>query len=64
MAAGVGVALLPAWALAASTQDGVRAVRLDGVDDRVVEVLVRPDARRVPGVASVLADLRAAAAAR
>ena len=63
VAAGVGVALLPAWALAASTQDGVRAVRLDGVDDRVIEVLVRPDARRVPGVAAVLADLRAAAAA-
>jgi DNA-binding transcriptional LysR family regulator len=62
VAAGLGVALLPAWALAASTQAGVRAVRLAGVDDRVVEVLVRPDARRVPGVAAVLADLRAAAA--
>jgi hypothetical protein len=37
-------------------------VQLAGVDDRMVEVLVRPDARRVPGVAAVLADLRTAAA--
>lgn len=64
VAAGLGVALLPAWALAASTQEGVRAVPVHGVDDRVVEVLVRPDARRVPGVAAVLADLRTAAAAQ
>jgi DNA-binding transcriptional LysR family regulator len=62
VAAGLGVALLPAWALQASTQQGVRAVRLHGVDDRMVEVLVRPDSRRVPGVAAVLADLRIAAA--
>ena len=27
-------------------------------DERVVEVLVRPDARRVPGVAAVLSGLR------
>jgi molybdate transport repressor ModE-like protein len=60
VAAGLGVALLPAWALAASTQDGVRAVPVRGVDDRIVEILVRPDARRVPAVAAVLTDLRAA----
>jgi DNA-binding transcriptional LysR family regulator len=58
VAAGLGVALLPAWALAASRQDGVRTVPVQGVDDRVVEVLVRPDARRVPAVAAVLAGLR------
>jgi len=62
VAAGLGVALLPAWALAASTQEGVRAVRVDGVDERVVEILVRPDARRVPAVHAVLTDLRAWAA--
>ncbi len=61
VASGLGVALLPAWALEASTQDGVRAVGLRGVDDRIVEVLVRPDARRVPAVAAVLTDLRARA---
>ena len=62
VASGLGVALLPAWAFAASVQEGVRAVPVRGVDDRVVEVLVRPDARRVPGVAAVLAGLRTAAA--
>lgn len=62
VASGLGVALLPAWALAASAQDGVRAVPIRGVDDRIVEVLVRPDARRVPGVAAVLTDLRGWAA--
>jgi molybdate transport repressor ModE-like protein len=60
VARGLGVALLPAWALAASAQDGVAAVPVRGVDDRVVDVLFRPDARRVPGVAAVLAALRAA----
>lgn len=59
VAAGLGVALLPAWALAASTQDGVRAVAIAGVDDRIVDILVRPDARRVPAVAAVINDLRA-----
>ena len=62
VAAGLGVALLPAWALAAAAQVGVQAIPLRGVDDRIVEVLVRPDARRIPGVAAVLADLRAWAA--
>ena len=62
VAAGLGVALLPAWAFSASAQDGVDAVAVSGVDDRIVEVLVRPDARRVPSVAAVLSDLRARAA--
>lgn len=57
----VGVALLPAWALQASTQAGVQALPLRGVDDRVVDVLVRPDARPVPGVAAVLRGLHEAA---
>jgi len=61
VAAGLGVALLPAWALTASTQNGVRAVAVGGVDDRVVEVLLRPETRRVAAVAALLADLRTAA---
>lgn len=61
VAATLGVALLPAWALAAAIQEGVRAVPVRGVDDRIVEVLVRPDARRVPGVAAVLTELGARA---
>ncbi len=58
VARGLGVALLPSWALEVSVQEGVRAVPVSGVDDRVVEVLVRPDARRVPAVAAVLSRLR------
>ena len=61
VAAELGVTLLPAWALAASRQDGVAAVPVRGVDDRIVEILVRPDARRVPAVAAVLTTLRARA---
>jgi DNA-binding transcriptional LysR family regulator len=61
VARGLGVALLPAWALAAGRQDGVAAVDLPDVDGRVVETLVRPDARRVPAVAAMLAALREAA---
>lgn len=61
VAAQLGVALLPAWALEASTQAGVSAVPIAGVDDRIVEVLVRPDARRVPAVAALITDLRARA---
>ena len=38
-------------------------VPVTGVDERVVEVLVRPDARRIAAVAAVLAGLREAAAA-
>ena len=62
VARGLGVALLPTWALQASRQDGVDAVPVAGVDDRVVEVLLRPDARRVPAVAAVLSGLRQTAA--
>ena len=62
VARGLGVALLPAWALAASTQPGVDALPVTGVDDRLVEVLVRPDTRRIPAVAAVLAGLRATGA--
>lgn len=62
VARGLGVALLPSWALEASAQDGVVALPVAGVDDRVVEVLLRPESRRVPAVAAVLARLRAAAA--
>ncbi len=61
VARGLGVALLPSWALEASAQPGIVAVPVSGVDDRVVDVLVRPDARRVPGVAAVLDGLRTAA---
>lgn len=61
VASGLGVALLPSWALQTSPQAGVVGVPVTGVDERVVEVLVRPDARRVPAVAAVLAGLRAAA---
>ena len=61
VAAGLGVALLPAWALDASHQPGIRALAVTGVDDRIVDVLVRPDSRGVPSVATVLTDLRSAA---
>lgn len=61
VAAGLGVALLPAWALAASTQPGVVTVDMPDVDGRVVEVLLRPDARRVPAVRAALQALSAAA---
>ena len=54
VARGLGVALLPSWALLAATQPCVTALPVAGVDERVVEVLVRPDARRVPAVAAVL----------
>jgi glycosyltransferase involved in cell wall biosynthesis len=37
------------------------AVSVRDLDGRVVETLARPDARRVPGVAALLAALRAAA---
>ncbi len=60
VARGLGVALLPSWALAVSPQPGVAAVDLPGVDGRVVESLVRPDARQVPAVAAALGALRAA----
>ena len=62
VARGLGVALLPSWALLASAQPDVTALPVTGVDERVVEVLVRPDARRITAVAAVLAGLREAAA--
>ncbi len=62
VARGLAVALLPSWALQASAQPRVSAVPVTGVDDRMVDVLVRPDARRVPAVAAVLDGLRRAAA--
>jgi DNA-binding transcriptional LysR family regulator len=61
VAAGLGVALLPAWALAVSSQPGVVGVAVPEVDGRVVEVLVRPDAGRVPAVRATLQALREAA---
>lgn len=62
VARGLGVALLPRWALDSATEDGVAAVEVSGVDDRVVDVLVRPDARRIPAVVAVLARLRTTSA--
>jgi len=64
VAAGLGVALLPAWALAASTQPGVVTVDLPDVDGRVIAVLLRPDARRVPAIRAAPQGLRAAAVSR
>lgn len=63
VARGLGVALLPRWALDSSTDPGVTAVEIEGVDGRIVDVLVRPDARRVPAVVAVLSRLREAATA-
>ena len=64
VARGLGVALLPSWALQASAQPGAVGHPVAGVDDRHVDALVRPDARRVPGVAAVLSGLREEVAAR
>ena len=61
---GLGVALLPAWALRASAQDGVHPTAVNGVDDRVVDLILRPDSRGIPGVAAVRSALRGAAAHR
>lgn len=61
VAHGLGVALLPAWALHLSAQPGIHTAPLDGVDDRVVDLLLRPDARRIPGVAAVRDAVRRAA---
>ena len=63
VARGLGVALLPELGGAGVAQPEVVAVPVTGVDERVVEVLVRPDARRIAAVAAVLAGLREAAAA-
>ncbi len=61
VAEGLGVALLPEWALRASRHDGVAAVGVAGVDDRIVEVLVRPETRRVPAALALLTAVRVAA---
>jgi len=63
VAAGLGVALLPVWALRAASLPGVRTGPLDGVDDRVVEVLLRPEALRVPAVRALVAELERVARA-
>lgn len=57
VARGLGVALLPAWALAVSPTPGVQALALSELDDRIVEVLLRPEARRIPAVGAALAAL-------
>jgi molybdate transport repressor ModE-like protein len=61
VARGLGVALLPSWALKASTQPGISALPVSGVDDRIVDVIVRPDSRKVAAVAAVLSGVREAA---
>lgn len=61
VAQGLGVALLPGWALRASRHDGVTAAAVAGVDDRIVEVVLRPETRRVPAVVALLTTLREAA---
>jgi len=63
VAAGLGVALLPSWALLAGARAGTAHGPLAGVDVRVVEVLLRPEAQRVPAVAAVVAELERAVAA-
>lgn len=63
VAAGLGVALLPVWALRAAALPGVRTGPLGGVEDRVVEVLLRPEARRVPAVRALVAELERVARA-
>ena len=62
VARGLGVALLPRWALDVAGVEGVRAGEVPEVDGRVVELLVRPDARAVPAVAAVRQALEQAAA--
>lgn len=61
VAAGFGAALLPGWALRASPQEGLRTIALLGLASRAVELLVRPDAARVPAVAALVGALRTAA---
>lgn len=60
VARGLGVALLPRWALDVAGDEGVRGTALPEVDGRVVELLLRPDARGVPAVAAVLEALEQA----
>ena len=63
VARGLGVALLPRWALEGGGDDDVRAVAVPEVDGRVVELLLRPDARRVPAVAAVVTAVQEVATA-
>ncbi|MGQ7296634.1 LysR family transcriptional regulator [Quadrisphaera sp. KR29] len=58
VAAGLGVALLPVWALRASAVPGVVHAPAAGLDDRVVELLLRPESQRVPAVQALTAELR------
>lgn len=60
VARGLGVALLPRWALDVAGVDGVHAAQVPEVDGRVVELLLRPDTRRVPAVSAVVGALEAA----
>ncbi|TNM61109.1 LysR family transcriptional regulator [Streptomyces sp. NP160] len=60
VAAGLGVALLPSWALRASTVPGVVHAPSAGLDARVVELLLRPESQRVPAVQALTAELRRA----
>ncbi len=57
VARGLGVALLPRWAVGLASSTGVQALEVPEVDGLVVEVLLRPDSRRVPGVAAALTAL-------
>ena len=57
VAGGLGVALLPLWAVGLSGGGAVRTDAVPEVDGLVVELLLRPDARRVPAVAAVVAVL-------
>ncbi|WP_211319287.1 LysR family transcriptional regulator [Quadrisphaera granulorum] len=58
VAARLGVALLPVWALRASSAPGVLHGPVGGLDARVVELLLRPESRRVPAVRALAEELR------
>jgi DNA-binding transcriptional LysR family regulator len=63
IAAQLGVALLPALALAAARRDGVAVRPVAGRPARTVHVVMPAAERRPPAVAAILAALRAASAA-
>ncbi|MBC3760996.1 LysR family transcriptional regulator [Quadrisphaera oryzae] len=58
VAAGLGVALLPSWALRASTVPGVVHAPAAGLDARVVELLLRPESQRVPAVRALASEVQ------
>ncbi|TXR56756.1 LysR family transcriptional regulator [Quadrisphaera setariae] len=58
VAAGLGVALLPSWALRASTVPGVVHAPLGGLDARAVELLLRPESQRVPAVRALASEVQ------